>query len=605
MKRLFRSLRFHILLPVLVLTLLLAAMLPVMITRTYTRVIIRQESEKNSARFEAMTRELAQTVNEAIDSVRGVILRDSVAAYARRSFPNDAELIRARMNCRDVLREEINRQRAVYGLLFMRTDGSLFGALPISNVFKDDPAQALLPEAVIHQVLSVPSGQTAWIGPLSGPEVYGFENAKLPESVMIAAWRNSSVQSGECFTLMLMDDTAFANIFSLPDDGQSAIHLFTAEGEEFFRRGEESGLDPHMLLSPENNGKILKNGQNVSWCVFTMPVAASGWTLAREVSMTEHEQMIRRLQGLVISVAGVLLAVGFAFYLIWLKRVMRSFNKLKEGITRVGQGELTPMADASFRTEELENMGRELDRASISLNQKMDTIRRMEREKVELEINDLQSIISPHMIFNSITAIRWQASFMGAEEVSDMLIELGEMLRPVLRSRRVQWPLREELEHLSHFTNLMGLRYANHFSLENQVPDALLEEPVPQFTLQPLIENACQYGGHPQEGLKATVRAWEEEGWVYLTVTDNGNGIAPDKLKELRKMLSSGQSGHRIGLKNVQSRLTFCKGPDSDLKIDSPAEGGTVVTLRWRQNKALPTPRTIEERTTDGNNEQE
>ena len=92
---------------------------------------------------------------------------------------------------------------------------------------------------------------------------------------------------------------------------------------------------------------------------------------------------------------------------------------------------------------------------------------------------------------------------------------------------------------------------------------------------------------------------------MYLTVTDNGNGIAPDKLKELRKMLSSGQSGHRIGLKNVHSRLTFCKGPDSDLKIDSPAEGGTVVTLRWRQNKALPTPRTIEERTTDGNNEQE
>ena len=583
MKRLFRSLRFRILLPVLVLALLLAAVLTVTITHTYTGVIIRQESEKNAVRFETMTRKLEQTVEETMGGVRGVILRDSVAAYARHSFQTDAELVRARMNCRDVLREEINRQSAVYGLLFMRTDGSLFGALPVSNVFKDDPAQSLLPEAAVRQVLSVPSGQTAWIGPLSGPEVYGFENPKLPESVMIAAWRNSSVKSGECFTLMLMDDTVFANILSLPDDGQSAIHLFTAGGEEFFRRGRESGLDSSALLSPENNGKILKNEQSESWCVFTMPLASSGWTLAREASMAEHEQMIRRLQALVISAAGVLLAVGFAFYLIWLKRVMRSFNQLKEGITRVGQGDLTPMANTSFRTEEMENMGRELDRASISLNQKMDTIRRMEREKVELEINDLQSIISPHMIFNSITAIRWQASFMGAEEVSDMLIELGEMLRPVLRSRRVQWPLREELEHLSHFTNLMGLRYANHFSLENQVPDALLEEPVPQFTLQPLIENACQHGGHPQEGLKVTVRAWEEEGWVYLTVADNGNGIAPEKLKELREMLRSGENGHRIGLKNVRSRLAFCKGPDSDLEIDSLPEGGTVVTLRWKK----------------------
>ena len=241
MKRLFRSLRFRILLPVLVLALLLAAVLTVTITHTYTGVIIRQESEKNAVRFETMTRKLEQTVEETMGGVRGVILRDSVAAYARHSFQTDAELVRARMNCRDVLREEINRQSAVYGLLFMRTDGSLFGALPVSNVFKDDPAQSLLPEAAVRQVLSVPSGQTAWIGPLSGPEVYGFENPKLPESVMIAAWRNSSVKSGECFTLMLMDDTVFANILSLPDDGQSAIHLLRRGERNSSARAEKAG----------------------------------------------------------------------------------------------------------------------------------------------------------------------------------------------------------------------------------------------------------------------------------------------------------------------------------------------------------------------------
>ena len=70
---------------------------------------------------------------------------------------------------------------------------------------------------------------------------------------------------------------------------------------------------------------------------------------------------------------------------------------------------------------------------------------------------------------------------------------------------------------------------------------------------------------------------------MYLTVTDNGNGIAPEKLKELREMLRSGENGHRIGLKNVRSRLAFCKGPDSDLEIDSLPEGGTVVTLRWKK----------------------
>ena len=86
MKRLFRSLRFRILLPVLVLALLLAAVLTVTITHTYTGVIIRQESEKNAVRFETMTRKLEQTVEETMGGVRGVILRDSVAAYARHSL---------------------------------------------------------------------------------------------------------------------------------------------------------------------------------------------------------------------------------------------------------------------------------------------------------------------------------------------------------------------------------------------------------------------------------------------------------------------------------------------------------------------------------------
>jgi sigma-B regulation protein RsbU (phosphoserine phosphatase) len=51
----------------------------------------------------------------------------------------------------------------------------------------------------------------------------------------------------------------------------------------------------------------------------------------------------------------------------------------------MGQGELEPIASASFTTTEFETMHQEIDRTSIALNQQMDTIRRMERERVEQE----------------------------------------------------------------------------------------------------------------------------------------------------------------------------------------------------------------------------
>ena len=230
-------------------------------------------------------------------------------------------------------------------------------------------------------------------------------------------------------------------------------------------------------------------------------------------------------------------------------------------------------------------MGRELDRTSVALNEQMDTIRRVERERLELEMKDLQNVITPHMILNSITAIRWQASLMGAEEVSDMLIELGEVLRPVVRELRVQWPIRKELEHASHYSRLINLRYANNFNLEYRVPEALNDELIPQFTLQPLIENAAQHGGHPEGGLLVTVRVWKEDAWVCLTVANNGNTIAPEKVLEIRETLRTGERAHRVGLINVYNRLVICKGEDSSLDIDALPEGGTVVTLRWQSDK--------------------
>jgi sensor histidine kinase YesM len=199
-------------------------------------------------------------------------------------------------------------------------------------------------------------------------------------------------------------------------------------------------------------------------------------------------------------------------------------------------------------------------------------------------MNDLHSVLAPHMIYNSISAIRWMAIFMGAEPVSDMLIELGEVIRPVLREWRVQWTIREELEHIGHYTKLMDLRYANNFKLECQVAEGLEEELIPQFTLQPLIENAGQHGGNPDGPLVTTVRVMDDGDWIRLTVADNGDTIQPEKIEEIRENLRAGARDHGIGLINVYSRLVLCKGGDSTLDIEALPEGGTMVTLRWKRD---------------------
>ena len=557
-KRRHKPLWFLMLMPVMLMMLLLVVLLTVLISRTYSEMSVRQESEKNAASFVAIAGQLGKTVSASIDDARVIAVDPRVTAYVRHQFETDAELIRARMECRDYLR---------------------------SNLFKDGPDAQTLPGHWIDRILSIPIGQTEWIGPLTGPELYGYESDRLPGSVMAATWKFVSVEAGECYALMLMDDAVFKDMFSLLDDGNSALHLFTADGAEFFRQGGNSGLEPQTLVSEQSNGRVFKNDQNQSWCVFTMPLAASGWTLTREVPMAEYERITRRIQLYVWMLAGFIFAGGVVVYLFFLRRFMQGVNTLRSDIARLGRGDIAPVAGARFQSREFAIMGRELDRTSVALNEQMDTIRRVERERLELEMKDLQNVITPHMILNSITAIRWQASLMGAEEVSDMLIELGEVLRPVVRELRVQWPIRKELEHASHYSRLINLRYPNNFNLEYRVPEALNDELIPQFTLQPLIENAAQHGGHPEGGLLVTVRVWKEDAWVCLTVANNGNTIAPEKVLEIRETLRTGERAHRVGLINVYNRLVICKGEDSSLDIDALPEGGTVVTLRWQSDK--------------------
>ena len=105
---------------------------------------------------------------------------------------------------------------------------------------------------------------------------------------------------------------------------------------------------------------------------------------------------------------------------------------------------------------------------------------------------------------------------------------------------------------------------------------------VPSFILQPIVENAFKHGIAPkEEGGRVRIRVnplWEK-GLLYISVCDNGVGIAPERLRELKTAL--GQPGERwehIGIYNVAARLRLldkrCR-----LEVRSRQNWGTAVSL--------------------------
>ena len=185
MKQVLKSLRLRILLPVIAMTLLVVMLLTTLFSRAYIRMILKQENEVNAVGFETVTQSITPLIETSMNAVRNLMTDERVASYARLQYDSEAELIHARISCRDFLSSEISRYDGIYGLLFMRKDGSLFGVLPNGYFFRDSPEENHLPGEIQAQILNAPLGQTVWIGPVTAAVLYGFEFADMPENVMI------------------------------------------------------------------------------------------------------------------------------------------------------------------------------------------------------------------------------------------------------------------------------------------------------------------------------------------------------------------------------------------------------------------------------------
>ena len=394
MKQKLKSLRFRMVLPVVAMTLFVVILLTTLFSRAYIGMILRQEQEVNTAGCETVSRSLTPLIESSMSAVRSILSDDRVVSYARFQYGSTAEQVRARINCRDYLSGEIARHDGIFGLLFMRRDGSLFGTLPDANFFLDKPEENPLPEETVSRILSAPLGRTIWVGPFDGELFYGFRNAKTPGEIMIAAWKTVDVSYGECYAMLLMDDSIFAGLFTPLEDTNSTWHLFAEDRAEIYHTGDEECRDLERLISESNSGEMFTDEEGHRVSAFSMTMESPSWTLVREVSMEKYEQVIRGVRGSVAALAGIIFLIALAIYELWLKKFMRQFRTLLKGITRMGQSDSEPITSKPSSISEFATMQQEINRTSLALNRQMDTIRSMtaEKERISTEMNLAKNI---------------------------------------------------------------------------------------------------------------------------------------------------------------------------------------------------------------------
>jgi hypothetical protein len=188
------------------------------------------------------------------------------------------------------------------------------------------------------------------------------------------------------------------------------------------------------------------------------------------------------------------------------------------------------------------------------------------------QLTALRLQLNPHFLFNTLNAISSLIVTGRNRDGEAMLSKLCVFLRTALVSDgRSEVTLGEELETLQTYLEIEAIRFGDRLTVEFAAAEDLLELPVPNFILQPLVENAVKHGVAPtSRPVIVRVGARREGADLILSVSDNG-GAGPQAGEAPRG------AGTGVGLDNARRRLEVIYGPRARLEALAHDDGFTVL----------------------------
>ena len=125
--------------------------------------------------------------------------------------------------------------------------------------------------------------------------------------------------------------------------------------------------------------------------------------------------------------------------------------------------------------------------------QEVDTLKLQSVVK-ELELKTIKSHINPHFIFNALNSIRALVD-ENPSRARTAITELSNILRSSMQAEKLETvPLERELNIVKDYLALEKIRFEERLTIEMDIDEDTLGQPIPPMMLQTLVENAIKHG---------------------------------------------------------------------------------------------------------------
>lgn len=261
-------------------------------------------------------------------------------------------------------------------------------------------------------------------------------------------------------------------------------------------------------------------------------------------------------------------------------RISSPILKLNESVKEYEAGEKPEIYTGG--SMEIRHLGHSIQNSYEQIDRLMKEIVKEQDERRKSEMDALQSQINPHFLYNALESLTWMVEAEKNDEAVFLISQLAKLFRISLSKGRTVIPIKDELQHAESYMNIQKIRYKNKFSVDFQVDPALYEYCTVKLILQPILENAINYGVREMDDCGEIV-VWGrmEAGDLILSVEDNGLGMSEE---EVEFVLTDSNRIHKhgsgVGLVNVNNRIKILFGKEYGLLVESEPDEGTRVSIR-------------------------
>ena len=398
--------------------------------------------------------------------------------------------------------------------------------------------------------------------------------------------RSGAVEAVAFFTVSRVGDILSAQ---RREAGLGRSLILDREGHVLFGDMGDSGLRDYFeeRLGRFVSGSLtrraaLAEGGERDYFFRTRSIPDTDWSVVTFVEESSLGRQFYQVGGILALIVAALMILFYFYSRYFLNAIIAPVQEVCKGMERLDRNDLEVRLEPRGQLE-LQNLMTSFNEMVLSIKNMLRMTEETLEKKHEAEIQALQSQINPHFIVNTLNSIRFMAQVAKFDGIRKMAEALVSIVSCSFRSNVSFYTVREELEMLETYVYLMRIRYSNGFEARYDVEPACLDYLLPRLTLQPILENAITHGFDEltEELGQIKVSVYRREGFLCLSVWDNGRGMTPEEINRvLGQRRRKKDDNTSIGLENVQARIKLNFGEGARLEIESEPEVYTRVVLK-------------------------